>query len=129
VISAPDLKGRSHDAHASSLHQYGYDKMVVLFSMLAGNKEIPCAVSTSVMVLEGVFGGAAPVDIRLTVNAVPRHESPSPQAHRCACRPRRGSYEVRFPGGRESVYFYFDDNPGRRSITRKLRSRAQGSSS
>ena len=25
------------------------------------------------------------------------------------------SYEVRFPGRRESVYFYFDDNPGRPS--------------
>jgi len=34
--------------------------------------------------------------------------------------PDSGSYEVRFPDGRESVYFYFDDNPGRRSITRKL---------
>ena len=33
--------------------------------------------------------------------------------------PDSGSYEVRFPDGRESVYFYFDDNPGRRSITLK----------
>jgi hypothetical protein len=36
--------------------------------------------------------------------------------------PDSGSYEVRFPDGRESVYFYWDDNPGRRSITRKLSS-------
>ncbi|MBI5260447.1 MAG: DUF1488 domain-containing protein [Bradyrhizobium sp.] len=28
---------------------YEYDRMVVLFSMLDGNKEIPCAVSTSAM--------------------------------------------------------------------------------
>jgi hypothetical protein len=34
--------------------------------------------------------------------------------------PDAGSYEVRFPGGRESVYFYWDDSPGRRSITQKL---------
>jgi hypothetical protein len=34
--------------------------------------------------------------------------------------PDCGSYEVRFPDGCESVYFYWDDNPGRRSITRKL---------
>jgi hypothetical protein len=31
-----------------------------------------------------------------------------------------GSYEVRFPDGRPSVYHYFDDNPGRRSITGKM---------
>ena len=36
--------------------------------------------------------------------------------------PDSGSYEVRFPDGRESIYFYWDDNPGRRSITRKLSS-------
>lgn len=28
------------------------------------------------------------------------------------------SYEVRFMDGRPSVYFYWDDNPGRRSIIR-----------
>jgi hypothetical protein len=33
-----------------------------------------------------------------------------------------GSYEVRFPDGRPSVYFYWDDNPGRRSITQSLSS-------
>ena len=33
-----------------------------------------------------------------------------------------GSYEVRFPDGRPSVYHYFDDNPGRRSITDKMTS-------
>jgi hypothetical protein len=33
-----------------------------------------------------------------------------------------GSYEVRFPDGRPSVYHYFDDNPGRRSITGKTTS-------
>ena len=36
--------------------------------------------------------------------------------------PDSGSYEVRFPDGPESVYLYFDDNPGRRSITRALSS-------
>jgi len=36
--------------------------------------------------------------------------------------PDSGSYEVRFPDGRGSVYFYWDDNPGRRSTTRKLSS-------
>ena len=34
----------------------------------------------------------------------------------------RGSYEVRFPDGRDSIYFYWDDNPGRRSITLRLSS-------
>ncbi len=33
-----------------------------------------------------------------------------------------GSYEVRFSDGRGSVYFYWDDNPGRRSITQALSS-------
>jgi hypothetical protein len=33
-----------------------------------------------------------------------------------------GSFEVRFPDGRPSVYLYWDDNPGRRSTTRKLSS-------
>jgi len=33
-----------------------------------------------------------------------------------------GSYEVRFPDGRPSVYYNFDDNPGRRSITEKMTS-------
>jgi len=28
-----------------------------------------------------------------------------------------GSYEVAFPDGRPSVFFYWDENPGRRSIT------------
>jgi hypothetical protein len=28
-----------------------------------------------------------------------------------------GSYEIQFPDGRPSVYLYWDDNPGRRSIT------------
>jgi hypothetical protein len=36
--------------------------------------------------------------------------------------PDSGSYEVCFPDGRESVYFYWDDNPGRRSITMALSS-------
>jgi hypothetical protein len=30
--------------------------------------------------------------------------------------PQTGSYEVCFGDGRPSVYFYWDDNPGRRSI-------------
>ena len=34
--------------------------------------------------------------------------------------PQTGSYEVRFPDGRPSVYHYFDDDPGRRSITGKM---------
>jgi len=36
--------------------------------------------------------------------------------------PDSGSYEVRFPDSRPSVYFYWDDNPGRRSITLSLSS-------
>jgi len=36
--------------------------------------------------------------------------------------PDCGSFEVCFPDGRNSVYFYWDDNPGRRSITRALSS-------
>jgi hypothetical protein len=31
-----------------------------------------------------------------------------------------GSYEVKFTDGRPSVYHYFDDDPGRRSITGKM---------
>lgn len=34
--------------------------------------------------------------------------------------PQAGSYELRFPDGRPSVYHYFDDNLGRRSITGKM---------
>jgi hypothetical protein len=34
--------------------------------------------------------------------------------------PQTGCYEVRFPDGRPSVYHYFDDNHGRRSITGTL---------
>ena len=34
--------------------------------------------------------------------------------------PDCGSYEVRFPDDRPSVYFYWDNNPGRRSITRSM---------
>ena len=36
--------------------------------------------------------------------------------------PQTGSYEVRFPDGRPSVYHYFDDNPSPRSITDKMTS-------
>jgi hypothetical protein len=36
--------------------------------------------------------------------------------------PDSGSYEVRFPDGRESICLYWDANPGRRSITRNLSS-------
>jgi hypothetical protein len=36
--------------------------------------------------------------------------------------PQTGSYEVRFSDGRPSVYHYFDDDPGRRSITGKMTS-------
>lgn len=31
--------------------------------------------------------------------------------------PDMGSFEVRFSDGRRSVYFYFDDNEGRRNIS------------
>jgi hypothetical protein len=31
-----------------------------------------------------------------------------------------GSFEVRFPDGRESVYFYWDDVPGRRLRTEAM---------
>jgi hypothetical protein len=34
--------------------------------------------------------------------------------------PQTGSYEVRFLDGRPSVYHYFDDDPGRRSIIGKM---------
>jgi hypothetical protein len=30
--------------------------------------------------------------------------------------PHEESYEVRYSDGRPSIYFYHDDNPGRRSI-------------
>lgn len=30
--------------------------------------------------------------------------------------PDSGSFEVRFSDGRESRYWYWDDNPGRRSV-------------
>ena len=36
--------------------------------------------------------------------------------------PDCGSFEVRFPDDRPSVYFYWDDNPVRRSITLALSS-------
>jgi hypothetical protein len=36
--------------------------------------------------------------------------------------PDSGSYEVRFPDGRPSLYFYWDDNPGHASITHSLNS-------
>jgi hypothetical protein len=36
--------------------------------------------------------------------------------------PQTGSYEVKFADGRPSVYHYFDDDPGRRSITGKMTS-------
>ena len=31
--------------------------------------------------------------------------------------PQSGSFVIRFPDGRPSKYIYWDDNPGRRSIT------------
>jgi hypothetical protein len=36
--------------------------------------------------------------------------------------PQTGSYEVPFADGRPGVYHYFDDDPGRRSITGKMTS-------
>jgi hypothetical protein len=37
--------------------------------------------------------------------------------------PDAGSYEVRFPDGRPSVFFYWDDNAGRRAIIHAMRSK------
>lgn len=34
--------------------------------------------------------------------------------------PETGSFEVRFADGQPSKYFYWDDNPGRRSITQQM---------
>jgi hypothetical protein len=48
---------------------------------------------------------------------VPRHTA-APQIPDC------GSFEVCFPDGRPSVYFYWDDNPGRRSITQHMSQQA-----
>jgi hypothetical protein len=31
-----------------------------------------------------------------------------------------GSYEVKFPDGRPSVHFYWDDNPDRRATTQAM---------
>jgi hypothetical protein len=36
--------------------------------------------------------------------------------------PQTGSFEVKFADGWPSVYHYFDDDPGRRSITGKMTS-------
>jgi hypothetical protein len=36
--------------------------------------------------------------------------------------PQTGSFEVKFTDRRPSVYHYFDDDPGRRSITGKMTS-------
>jgi hypothetical protein len=47
---------------------------------------------------------------------------PPPPTHHRSSRSRRRSYEVRFADGRPSVYLYWDDNPGRRSITLRLSS-------
>ncbi|XUM21089.1 hypothetical protein ACRAVF_27385 [Bradyrhizobium oligotrophicum S58] len=35
--------------------------------------------------------------------------------------PDTGSFEVRFADGRESVYFYWDDDPGRRAISMSVK--------
>jgi hypothetical protein len=45
------------------------------------------------------------------------YEPESPLAETCgrSSRSDAGSYEVRFPDGRESVYFYFDDDAGRKA--------------
>jgi hypothetical protein len=34
--------------------------------------------------------------------------------------PRLRQLQVKFPDGRESVYFYWDDNSGRRAITQAM---------
>ena len=56
------------------------------------------------------------------LNKVARQLNERPRETLQLAVPDSGSYEVRFPDGRESVYFHLDDNPGRRSITRKLSS-------
>ena len=45
------------------------------------------------------------------------NENPPAQYTAAPQIPDCGSFEVRIPDGRASVYFYWDDNPGRRSIT------------
>ncbi|MBR1193264.1 hypothetical protein [Bradyrhizobium sp. AUGA SZCCT0160] len=40
--------------------------------------------------------------------------------HAPAGIPDCGSFEVRYPDGRDPTYFFWDDNPGRRSITLKV---------
>ena len=40
--------------------------------------------------------------------------------------PDSGSYEVRFPDGRPSVFFYFDDNPRRASLSLAMTSEEAG---
>jgi hypothetical protein len=40
----------------------------------------------------------------------------------CAPAAALDGYEIRYPDGRPSTYVYWDDNPGRRSITLSLSS-------
>jgi hypothetical protein len=60
-----------------------------------------------------IFGGDAGEGWSMVRMRIIRHTA-APQI------PDTGSFEVRFPNGRASTYFYWDDNPGRRSITRSL---------
>jgi hypothetical protein len=46
---------------------------------------------------------------RLLLSGAPEH-----QGHQHEVVPDCGSYEVRFPDGRPSKYFYFENLPGRR---------------
>jgi hypothetical protein len=57
-----------------------------------------------------------------TVNAVPCMKIRLLKHTAAPAVPDSGSYEVKFPDGRPGVYFYWDDNPGRRSITMALSS-------
>jgi hypothetical protein len=52
---------------------YEFDRMVMLFSMVDGQREIPCAISTSAMDdLEGVAVQAQPA--RGTIHETPRSD-------------------------------------------------------
>ena len=45
------------------------------------------------------------------------HAQGPPHKHEAV--PQSGSFEIRFPDSRQSKYLYWDNNPGRRSVTGK----------
>src|SRR4029450_1624415 len=47
--NVPVAGGKSMALTRGSFRGYEYDRMVILFSMIDGQKEIPCAISTSAM--------------------------------------------------------------------------------